>query len=397
MTDPGGGTATATEEHLLSGYGGRLLLATSLGWSMVQGGRLVLSPLVPAVRADLALSNTEIGLVFTVMWAVYAVLQYPSGRLSDELSRKPLVVGGLLITAVGLALLGAAPSYPVFLLAAGVTGFGAGLFPTAARALISDLFVDKRGGAFGLHTGMGDTGGVVAAVLATLALAVSWRLAYTPVVVVMVAVALAIHVWDREPYEIGRVELGLGATFRRLLAEPALRRLLLAYILFSATWQSAVAFLPSFLQIAKGLPPGLANASFGALFVVGALVKPPAGWVGDRYGRTRVAAAGVLAGGAGLTVAVWTGWLPGVVAGVVVFAVGLMAYPPVVQAALMDAFPDESMGGDLGAFRSVYIGVASAGPTVVGAIADHAGFELGFTLLVGCMLVAGALLVAVSR
>jgi len=397
VTETAAGTGSATEETLLSGYSGRLLLAASVGWSMVQGGRLVLSPLVPAVRADLALSNTQIGLVFTVMWGVYAVLQYPSGRFSDRLSRKPLVVGGLLITAAGLSILGAAPSYPVFLLAAVVTGFGAGLFPTAARALISDLFVDKRGQAFGLHTGMGDTGGIIAAVLATAVVAVTWRLAYPPVVVVLVLVALAVHRWDREPYTVGWVDLGVRETLGRLFGDPTIRRLLVAYVLFSVTWQSAVAFLPSFLRFSKGLPPEVANASFGALFVIGALVKPPSGWFGDRYGRARVAAVSMLGGGVGLAAAVASGWRPAVVLAIAVFAVGLMAYPPVIQAALMDAFPDESMGGDLGGFRSVYIGVASVGPTIVGAVADQAGFEMGFVLLVVCMLLSGVLLAYVSR
>jgi hypothetical protein len=74
-----------------------------------------------------------------------------------------------------------------------------------------------------------------------------------------------------------------------------------------------------------------------------------------------------------------------------------MAVPPVLQAYLMDAFPTESMGGDLGGMRTVYIGLGSLGPTVIGAVADVASLTLGFALLVGCLLIGAALVVISAR
>lgn len=385
------------DERLIGGYAGRLLLASSIGWAMLQAGRLVLSPMLPTVQAELSLSNVEAGVPFTVMWGVYALLQYPSGRLSDRLSRKPLLVGGLVVAAAGFLLLGAAPDYPALLVGAVVVGLGAGLYPTTARALLSDLFVARRGQAFGLHTASGDTGGVLAAVVAAIVVGVSWRLAYPPVVVVLLLAAIAIHVWSDEPYAVGRVDIGIGETVRRLLGDPSIRWLLVAYVLFAVTWQSAVAFLPSFLRSAKGLPPEVATASFGALFVVGMLAKPTSGVLGDAVGRVRVAAAALALGAAALAVVLLADWTPVVVVAVLLFALGLMAYPPVMQAALMDAFPDASMGGDLGGMRTVYVGLGSLGPTAVGAIADVAGFGPAFAALVGCLLVASAVIVVVGR
>jgi len=381
-------------ERLLGGYAGRLLLVSSVGWAMIQAGRLVLSPMLPTVQVELGLSNVEAGIPFTVMWGVYALLQYPSGRISDRLTRKPLLVGGLVVAAVGFVLLGSAPAYPALLLGAVVVGIGAGVYPTAARALLSDLYVDRRGQAFGLHTASGDVGGVLAAGVAALVLAVSWRFAYPPFVVVLLLAAVAIHVWSDETYDLRRVDLGIAETLHRLLGNATTRRLLFAYVLFALTWQSSVAFLPLFLRSAKGLPPEIATASFGALFVVGAATKPVSGWVGDSLGRTRVAAGSLLMGAAALAVVVRSTWTAAVILAVLVFAVGLMAYPPVMQAALMDAFPDASMGGDLGGMRTVYIGLGSLGPTAVGLVADVAGFGLAFIALVGCLLVAG-LVVAV--
>ncbi|MFB6192286.1 MAG: MFS transporter [Haloarculaceae archaeon] len=386
------------EERLVTGYTGRLLLAASVGWAFIQVGRLSISPLLPAIIADLDLSSTRAGLAITVLWGLYALLQYPSGRLSDRLSRKTPLVVGLVLVCVGFLLVSGAPTYLAFLGGAAVVGIGAGLYPTPARGLVSDLFVERRGQAFGIHTASGDVGGVIAAGLATAVLAVAtWRAAFAPVIAVLLAVALSLHVWSREGYVLATVELALGATGRRLFGEPRLRRLLGAYALYAFTWQAAAGFLPTYLRVSKGLAPAVANAGFAALFVVGAAVKPVAGGLGDRLSRERFAAA-VLAGAAAALVGLlFASGALAATAAVVCFAAGLMAYPPVMQAHLMDSFPTDSMGGDLGAMRTVYIGLGALGPTYVGAVADALDFTVAFAGLVGCLLASSLLLLSPWR
>jgi len=389
-------TADSRPERLTRGYAGRLFLAVSFGWLLLQGGRLVLSPMLPTVRADLGLSNAAAGFAFTMLWGLYALLQYPSGRLSDRLSRKTLLLSGLSLSTVGFATLGLAGSYLWFLLGAAVVGVGVGLYPTSARALLSDLFVKRRGQAFGLHTAAGDFGGLLAAGLGTVVLAIAtWRWAYLPVVVTVAALAVALHTWSREPYDFRRVDLAIGETGRRLLGVRELRGLLAAYVLFAFTWQATVAFLPTFLLVEKGFNSALANAGFAAFFLVGATVKPIAGGLSDRLPRSLFVMTLLTVGAGTMAIVLTIESMLLVAAGVVVFAAGLMAVPPVLQAYLMDAFPTESMGGDLGGMRTVYIGLGSLGPTVIGAVADVASLTLGFALLVGCLLI-GAALVAIS-
>jgi predicted MFS family arabinose efflux permease len=391
------GTETGREERLLTGYTGRLLIAVSVGWALIQAGRLVVSPLLPAISADLGISSTQAGFAITTIWGIYALLQYPSGRLSDQLSRTTLLVGGLLLVSAGFLALGGAPTYLTFLAGAVVVGLGAGLYPTPARGLVSDLFVERRGQAFGLHTASGDVGGILAAGLGTVVLAVAvWRGAFLPVVVVLLAVALSLHLWSREGYELERVDLAVVATGKRLFAVPQLRWLLLAYALYAFTWQSAVGFLPTYL-LSKGLPPAIANAGFAALFVVGAVVKPLAGGLGDKVPRGLLAPGVLALAAAALAVVVTASTTVLVLVGVAVFSGGLMAYPPVMQAHLMDSFPSDSMGGDLGAMRSFYIGIGSLGSTYVGAMGQYLSYDLAFAGLVGCLLLSSTLIVTRGR
>ena len=388
----------SSDERLVTGYSGRLLIAVSLGWLAIQAGRLVLSPLLPAIQADLGIGSTRAGFALTVLWGLYATLQYPSGRLSDVLTRKTLLVSGLLVVAAGFVALGSAPTYPLFLVGALFVGLGAGLYPTPARGLVSDLFVERRGQAFGLHTASGDVGGIVAAGLATVVVAVAtWRFAFGPIVLAAAAVALALHLWSRESYVLERPELAVASTARRLLGSGETRWLLVAYASFAFTWQATTGFLPTYLQVGKTFTPVVANAAFAALFVVGAVVKPIAGGLGDRVPKPLLAVASVALGAVSLSVVVLANTPLVATVAVVLFAAGLMAYPPVMQAYLMDTFPAASAAGDLGAMRSVYIGLGALGPTYVGVVADLFSYDVAFAGLVGTLLFSGGLIFWTTR
>ncbi len=395
----------STDERLLTGYSGKLLLAVSLGWAMIQTGRLVLSPMLPTVMESLTITEFQAGFALTVLWALYALGQYPSGRLSDNLSRKTLLAAGLALLVVGFGVLASAPTYAVFLLGAAVVGAGAGLYPTPARALVSDLFVARRGQAFGLHGASGDGGGAVAAGLAVAVLALAtWRFAFIPVALLLVVVLVLLHRWDREAYTPPRIDASAGRAVlhdvRKTAGRFANRRtvaLLVAYSLYAFVWQSVTGFLPTFLQEAKGFSPELAGGGFAALFVVGALVKPVSGSLGDRISRPVVAAGSLVVATLALAGVVAATSTLAVTASVVVFAAGLMAYPPAMQAHLMDVFPDGSMGGDLGATRTIYIGLGSLGTTYVGFVAGRAGYKIAFAGLLACLLVSASIVLLLAR
>ncbi|MFB6187479.1 MAG: MFS transporter, partial [Halobacteriaceae archaeon] len=238
-----------SEERLVRGYNGRLLVAISIGWMAIQAGRLAIGPLVPTIKTSLDISSTQVGFAITVIWGLYAILQYPSGRLSDNLTRKTLLVVGLVSLSGGFVLLASATTYGVFLVGAVVIGAGAGLYPTAARALVSDLYVRKRGAAYGIHTASGDLGGVIAAGLAAVVVgAVAWQFTFVPVILSLLSVAAVLHVFSREAYEFSWVDLEIKTTLRRLLTSIQFRWLLVGYSLYAFTWQATTGFLPAYLE-----------------------------------------------------------------------------------------------------------------------------------------------------
>ena len=374
------------EERLARGYSGRLFLAIAFGTLVANLGRQALPPLLPAIIDGLAITPAAAGFAITLMRVSYAVFQYPSGRIADAASRSVGVVGGLVVMIAGFAVLTRVSTYPVLLVATGLLGVGSAFFFVSERVLLSDLFVAKRGRAFGANSAISRVGSILAAGLAVAALSAgAWGLAFVPVVGLLLAVVAVFHVTSREGYglrslrRVGRAGGGQArATVARVFGTPEIRLLVVAYTLVIFAWEGAMGFLPAFLQAEKGLSPELASGGFAALFAIGIVVQPLSGTASDRWDRRTIAGIATLLSIAGLAVLVAAGSVPTIGLGIVLYAAGVMAFTPVVQAYLMDVFPEANKGGDLGAFKTVYEGLSSLGPTYVGVVAGLASYTLAY-------------------
>ncbi|MFB6173535.1 MAG: MFS transporter [Halobacteriales archaeon] len=386
-------------ERLIRGYSGRMFVVVAVGTLIANLGRQALPPLLPAIIDGLAITPAAAGAALTLMRVCFAVLQYPSGRLADVASRKVGVVGGLVVMIAGFVVLSQVSSYPVFLASTALLGVGSAFFFVSERVLLSDLFVEKRGRAFGANSAISRIGSILAAGLAVLALSVGpWQVAFLPVVGLLAVVAVAVHVASREGYRIGalrdlrRPGGRVRETVARVFGTSQVRLLVVAYTLIIFAWEGVIGFLPTYLQASKGFSPGFASGGFAALFAVGIVVQPLSGTVSDRWDRRLVAGIATVSSFVGLAVIVLAGSPAPIVAGIVLYAAGLMAFTPVLQAYLMDIFPDASKGGDLGAFKTVYEGLSSLGPTYVGVVAGAASYGLAFAGFLACLAASAGVL-----
>lgn len=386
------------EERLVTGYSGRVLLLILLGTMAAFVGRNIFGPLLPAIIEDLGITSSAAGLALSVMWVAIAITQYPGGRLADQLSYKTVLVGAIGTLVAGFVLLILSSTYLEFVVGLTVMGLGAGLFTPSSYAQLAALFEARRGQAFGLYTSSIDIGSALSGVLAIGALAlVAWRLAFAPVVVTLLVAMVAIHVFHNGEYvtSVRDVRLEVRETIRRLFGDPRVRLALVSYFTLNFVFQGVLGFLPAFLQFAKGLSSTLANNAFVAFFLLGAGVRIISGHLGDRLRHLTVAAGAATVGAVGLLVLYFAETLPLVAIGAALLAVGLTGYPPVMNAYLMDCFPDTSMGGDYGAARSILILLGSIGPSYIGYLADRFDYDLAFVALVPFFVVNGLVVLVI--
>jgi len=170
-------------------YRAALLSNFATGWSMF-GLRFALVPLF--VAEGLKQSPGVAGLALTAFAVGNVIAVIPSGRLSDQIGRKPLLVVGLALAGLSTALLGLAPSLPWFLAEAVLAGAASGIFNAPQQAAVADVIGKARGGtAIATFQMMSDFGSIVGSIgVGMLAqhLSFSWSFALSGAILVIAAV-----------------------------------------------------------------------------------------------------------------------------------------------------------------------------------------------------------------
>lgn len=383
-----------THERLTAGYTGRLFAALTVGYFAIMLGKRLLPPLLPVIIEDLAITAAGAGIALSALNVMRAGTQYPGGRIADQLTRKTVLIGSLALAILGFGLLTFAVTFWLLLVGVSILGAALGAFVPADRALLSDLFEDKRGRAFGFHFSASDVTGILAAGGAVAVVAVGpWQLAFVFAIPVLAAVILLLHRWGREEVRIDRVDIGVRETVGRLFGTPRFRWVVAAYSFRTFATQSVTNFLPAFLVAAHGFSFAFASGAFALRFAVGLVAKPSAGILADRISRPGIAVVSLFVTGLGIVLLIVAPSVPLILGGVIVYAVGQKSFSTPMQAYLMDSFPDDSMGGDFGATRATYMGVGSLSPAVIGFIAAATSFPIAYaTTLLFVAIAAGMVL-----
>lgn len=364
----------------------RVLAILALGWLATLGLRFLLPVLLPALKADFEISNTTAGLAISVVWLTYAAMQFPAGILIDWVGERLLLLVSVLIGGVGVVLLSVAPLFSLFLLAGAVFGFGHGLYGPPRGTILSKIYPENDGAAFGVVIGAGSIGAAAIPVLGSLLVGpLGWRRTIGVFVPVFVVVAAGLWRWlpaDRPSRDraadsvVGSVRRDFRAVRDNLLRGPILRAAG-AVMLMLFGFQGLTAFLPTYLADVKAIDPQTAAGLYALLFLSGALCSLGAGGAADRLGHRRV-----LAMTAGVSV-VPLAALP-YVAGVIPLAIvslllGIrLSVVPVAHAYIIRVIADEVTGTAWGLLRTTFFAIGSAGSVFVGGFADSGLFSEAF-------------------
>lgn len=115
--------------------------------AVVSLGFGILTPIVPKfARDNLDMSESEIGLVYSLFAITFAFFMLPAGYGADKLGRKPMIISGIIIFGLTtLALAFITDKYQFAALRA-LEGIGAAMVTPAAFALTVDLVPENRRG-----------------------------------------------------------------------------------------------------------------------------------------------------------------------------------------------------------------------------------------------------------
>src|ERR1700724_172533 len=154
-----------------------VLLIICLMFLILYVDRVNISTAAPLIRADLGLSNTQLGLAFSAFAYPYALFQLIGGYFGDKFgARLTLFVSGLIV-CVATAATGAVSGLASLFAARLALGIGEGAtFPTATRAMAAWVPERSWGFAQGITHSFARIGNAVTPpLIALLVELVSWR------------------------------------------------------------------------------------------------------------------------------------------------------------------------------------------------------------------------------
>ena len=140
-------------------------------------GRQILITVLPQVRAEFGLSATQLALINSVGFWIYAVCALIFGRLGDATHRSRLIVAGLAFWAIATGMVSVATGLITLIVIRGLVAAGEATYYPTAAALISDWHRSgTRSRALSIHqTGVFAGAGVGAVTAGALADAFGWR------------------------------------------------------------------------------------------------------------------------------------------------------------------------------------------------------------------------------
>ena len=128
--------------------------------SLVEAAKMVgngtLMAFLPLYGLLIGLNAAEIGVLFGVQAFTSFISKPFMGRISDQGSRPPLIVSGLILCAFMVMLIPHIQEYVLLLLVAGAFGFGEAVVTSSTTALVADLSHHK-----GFGAGMGLRGTIM--------------------------------------------------------------------------------------------------------------------------------------------------------------------------------------------------------------------------------------------
>ncbi|MEZ5375774.1 MAG: MFS transporter [Acidimicrobiales bacterium] len=350
--------------------------------------------LLPAIKDDMVLSNTQAGVGGTAIFAAYLTGVIVVTLVSGAVEPVTILRSGLAVSGLGLVLIALSPSFPFLLLGLVLSSSGgAGIWITAPLLATEGVAADRRGIVIGLLTGTIGLGTSAVALGTRLARTSTgnadlWRPIYTVEAVVTVAVLLIVlggvraRVTARTPG--GRISL-VG-----LRTVPGWKAITIAYVMFGAIASGYTSFLAEALEEDGGLSRSAVANIYIGLGITSLFGAPLMGWISDRAGRRRaLMAVMIMIMMVSTTVALVTGPL----LALTVLTVGGMwaSYPTLTATYMRDHLEDRTFGAAYGTMTIFYAMAAVPPPFLVGAIADWRGSFTASYLLVTALAVAGLL------
>lgn len=383
-----GSTAPTKADSLTSFDKAYVLALLLLVYISNYADRILLGILLPAIKAEFQLNDTQLGFLHGTAFAIfYATLGVPIAIYADRGNRKLVIVASTAMWSIMTYLCGKATDFWQLVMFRVGVGVGEAGSNPPSHSIISDLFPIKyRGTALAIFS-QGVSLGIVVGLYggAQIAEAYGWRMAFFALGLPGVLIALLVMLTMIEPKrgasegrELTGTPPSIMETIRFIATQKALLHILAGATVTTMVGYSGVLWWPSFIVRSHGLSPADMSVFLSLVFGLGTGIGLFLGGIlSDYFGRkdpkwmSRVIALGILAGfpfGAALYV-VDDSTLVFMIIGVPAAAGGLYLGPTIAMVQSLVAVRMRTVASAIFLFAINLIGMG-LGSLLIGAMSD---------------------------
>lgn len=249
------------------GYKWELLILLWFAFFLNQADRQIFSVVLPLIKAELKLTDGQLGLIGSALVWTYGLLVPFAGFVGDRFSRKNIIGISLLFWSISTLATGLCSTLIQFIILRGIaTGGGEAFYAPSANALISEHHQKNRSTALALHQTAAYAGIILSGLIAGyIGEHYGWRNAFF--VFGSFGVVLAFFVFKRFQKDAPAIEenqISIAATAKIILRKPTFIFLTLAFACMVFVNVGYLTWMPSFLADKFGLT--LTNAGFSSMF-----------------------------------------------------------------------------------------------------------------------------------
>ncbi|HDX9579792.1 TPA: NarK/NasA family nitrate transporter [Bacillus pseudomycoides] len=247
---------------------------------------VILSSLMPFIKADIALTAGQISLVTAVPVILGSILRIPIGYWTNRYGARKLFFISFIILLFPVFYISMATSMLDLIIGGLFAGIGGAVFSVGVTSLLKYYPKEKHGFVNGMY-GIGNIGTAVTSFLApVLATSFGWRTTVQMYLILLAAFALAnFLLGDRNEK---KVNTPLIEQIKGVYKNEKLWFLCIFYFLTFGSFVAFTVYLPNFLVSHFGLAKvdaGLRTAGFIALATA---MRPIGGWLGDKFNPFKI-------------------------------------------------------------------------------------------------------------
>jgi len=194
------------EQKIVLRYRWVIFLILAIGYAIVYFHRVSPAVVAPELVRSFQIKGAALGILASAYFYPYAVMQLPSGLLSDSLGPRRTVTAFTLVAAAGAILFGISPTFSTAILGRIMVGLGVSMLFIPTLKILANWFEARE---FAIVTGIlmaiGGLGWLSAATpLALLTLWLGWRVTFLIIGLVSLALALLTYLIVRDsPAQLG--------------------------------------------------------------------------------------------------------------------------------------------------------------------------------------------------